>query len=138
MSLVITTDLLARSWFATLAIGLVTMPYWTSGIAKLFDPRSALSEARALGLSPPWLVVAGTILVQLGGSGLLLLGYWPWLAAGAVAIFTALATIIAHPFWKVSEAEKRREQRIIFLEHAGLIGGLMLAAIVADTKGLLG
>jgi uncharacterized membrane protein YphA (DoxX/SURF4 family) len=38
-----------------------------------------------------------TIVVQTGGSIMLILGRWAWLGAGALEVFTAIATMIAHP-----------------------------------------
>lgn len=122
--------LLADSRFAVLAAVLLTLPYWLSGIAKLLDLGGALGEARHLGLEPAAVVVALTIFVQLGGSATIILGRGAWLGAGALGIFTALATLIAHPFWQVADPLLRFHERNTFLEHVALIGGLMLAAIL--------
>lgn len=126
--------LLGDDRFAALAATLLTLPYWTSGIAKLTDLPGALGEARHFGLEPAILTVAATILVQIGGSLLIILGRQAWLGAGALGVFTAIATLIAHPFWQVSEPMARFHERNTFLEHLGLIGGLMLAAILRDRK----
>ena len=126
--------LLGDNRFAAFAAALLTLPYWTSGLAKLLDPGGALDEARHFGLEPAMLTVAATILVQLGGSALIVLGRRAWLGAGALGVFTAIATVIAHPFWQVVEPMARFHERNTFLEHAGLIGGLMLAAILQERK----
>ena len=126
--------LLGDSRFAILAAMTLTLPYWTSGIAKLLDPPGALGEARHFGLEPAMLTVAATILVQIGGSLLIILGRQAWLGAGALGVFTAAATLIAHPFWQVANPMTRFHERNTFLEHIGLIGGLMLAAILRDRK----
>ena len=52
--------LLGDTRFAVLAATLLTLPYWTSGIAKLFDLAGALGEARHFGLEPAALVVTVT------------------------------------------------------------------------------
>lgn len=127
--------LLGDHRFATLAAILLTLPYWTSGIAKLFDLGGALGEARHFGLEPAALVVALTIVVQIGGSLLVIVGRQAWLGAGALGVFTVAATLIAHPFWQVADPMVRFHERNIFLEHVGLIGGLMLAAIIRTRKG---
>lgn len=80
------------------------------------------------------LTVAATILVQIGGSLLIIVGRQAWLGAGALGVFTAIATLIAHPFWQVADPMARFHDRNTFLEHIGLIGGLMLAAIMRDRK----
>lgn len=126
--------LLGDRRFAVLAATLLTLPYWTSGIAKLFDLGGALGEARHFGLEPAALVVALSIAVQIGGSLLVILGRKAWLGAGALGVFTAAATLIAHPFWQVADPIARFHERNTFLEHVGLVGGLMLAAILQELK----
>ncbi|MBD3731825.1 MAG: DoxX family protein [Sphingopyxis sp.] len=126
--------LLDDNRFAVLAATLLTLPYWTSGIAKLTDLPGALGEARHFGLEPAMLTVAATILVQIGGSLLIILGRQAWLGAGALGVFTTIATLIAHPFWQVADPMTRFHERNTFLEHIGLIGGLMLAAILRDRR----
>lgn len=126
--------LLDDNRFAVLAATLLTLPYWTSGIAKLTDLPGALGEARHFGLEPAMLTVAATILVQIGGSLLIIVGRQAWLGAGALGVFTAIATLIAHPFWQVADPMTRFHERNTFLEHIGLIGGLMLAAILRDRR----
>jgi len=124
--------LLGESRFAVFAATLLTLPYWTSGIAKLTDPSGAVAEARHFGLEPAAVAVALTILIQIGGSLLIIFGRKAWLGAGALGVFTAIATLIAHPFWEVADPLARFHDRNIFLEHVGLIGGLMLAAVLRE------
>ncbi len=126
--------LLGDNRFAVLAASLLTLPYWTSGFAKLLDLGGALGEARHFGLEPAALVVAVTILIQIGGSLLVIVGRRAWLGAGALGVFTAIATIIAHPFWQIADPIARFHERNTFLEHVGLVGGLMLAAILRGDK----
>lgn len=126
--------LLGDNRFAALAAAILTLPYWTSGIAKLFDLGGALGEARHFGLEPAALVVLLTIAVQIVGSLLVIFGRQAWLGAGALGVFTAAATLIAHPFWQVADPVARFHERNTFLEHVGLIGGLMIAAILRERR----
>lgn len=122
--------LLKAPAFSILARVLLTLPYWWSGLSKIADLPAALGEAAHFGLTPAWPVVAATVAIQLGGSVLLIVGRGGWLAAGALGVFTALATLIAHPFWTVADPMERFHALNTFLEHIGLIGGFMLAAVV--------
>lgn len=124
--------LLADRRFAILAASLLTLPYWTSALAKLADWNGAVAEAAHFGLRPAMLVAALTIVVQLIGSLAIIAGRGAWLGAGALGIFTALATLIAHPFWRIADPMTRFHERNTFFEHVGLIGGLMLAAILRE------
>ncbi|OWK29967.1 DoxX family protein [Sphingomonas mucosissima] len=125
-------SLLANRRVTIAATILLTLPYWASGIAKLADRNGAMAEAEYFGLHPASAIAALTILVQLGGSLLVIMGRQAWLGAGALGVFTAAATLIAHPFWTVADPIARFHERNTFLEHAGLVGGLMLAAIVRE------
>jgi len=109
-------------------------PFLASGVTKLVDFEGALGEAAALGLSPPALVAAAVIITQIGGAILFLSRRWCWLGAGSLAGFTLLATLIAHPFWAFDGPDRGR-QTATFLEHAGLAGGFLVAALLAHRDG---
>ena len=57
-------------------------------------------------------------------------GRWAWLGVGAIGVFTALATLLAHSWWTKTGIERFHDFNT-FWEHVGLIGGLMLAAALA-------
>ena len=105
------------------------LPFWWSGLNKLFDFSSGTAEMAALGLEPAGLFNALTILVQLGGSLLVILNLWTWLGAGAIGVFTALATVLAHQFWTLDGLERARELNT-FLEHLAIIAGFVLVAMI--------
>ncbi|MET0339204.1 MAG: DoxX family protein [Caulobacter sp.] len=111
---------------------LLTLPFWWSGLSKLANLDAAFGEAAHFGLQPAWLTVAATILVQLGGSALIIAGRLSWLGAGALGVFTAIATVIAHPFWTVADPMARFHETNTFLEHVGLIGAFVLAAVLGE------
>ncbi len=69
---------------------------------------------------------------QLAGATLMLLGRGLWSALGALGLagFTAVATVIGHPFWRMSGMEQFHN-RNAFLEHLGLVGGLLLVAALS-------
>ncbi len=108
------------------------LAYVYSGVAKLFDFPAAIVEQQHFGLTPPALFAAATIAVQLGGSALVLFarGRLAALGAAALAGFTVLATVIGHPFWALSGIERFHNLNA-FLEHAGLVGGFAMIALIA-------
>lgn len=113
-----------------LARACLVAPFAVSGLVKLADWPGALHEAAALVPSaPPLLIAAATIFVQLVGSALVFVRSWSWLGAGMLAVFTALATLIAHAFWAVPAAARPMEMAAFF-EHAAIIGGFILLALV--------
>lgn len=112
-------------------IGL-TCAFWWGGLAKLADFAGARAEAaHFFGDGQATAIAVATILVELVASGLLIAGRLAWLAAGALAVFTALATFVAHDFWNVTDPAVHFREFNTFLEHIGLIGGLALAAMLA-------
>lgn len=114
----------------TLARIVLTLPYWWSGLAKLFDPHGAMLENAALGLPLPLLVVVVTIAVQLCGSWLVVTNRHLWLGAGVLATFTLMATLLAHAFWRFEGAE-RLAQMNTFLEHLALIAAFVVVAVAS-------
>ncbi len=108
----------------------LTCAYWWGGLAKLGDFAAARAEmAHFFGDANPGLLAAATIAVELAGSALVICNRLPWLGAGALAVFTAMATLVAHDFWNASDPSVHFREFNSFLEHIGLIGGLVLAGI---------
>jgi len=109
---------------------LLTFPFWGSGLAKLLDFSGGMAEMRQFGLEPAWLYNALTVLVQLGGSALIITKRWTWFGAGALGVFTFLTIPIVHAFWRLSG-----EHAIVAFhtatEHVGMIGALILVSILA-------
>ena len=116
--------------FSRLARVILTFVFWSSGLAKVIDWNATLAEMTHFKLDPPAAFGVATILVQLGGSALVIWGRYAWLGAGALAVFTALTIPIAHPFWSMQEPQRTLEMYTV-VEHIAVIGGLMLAAIIA-------
>ncbi len=71
--------------------------------------------------------------VQVGAGALLAVGWFPRLAAAALAASLVPTTWAGHRFWEEDDDQARVGQRIHFLKNVGLLGGLILAA--TDTEG---
>ena len=109
----------------------ITFPFWGSAITKLSDFASARAEMAHFGLEPAiWFAVA-TILVQLGGSFLIIVDRLAWLGAGALGVFTGLTVIVVHHFWSITEEPARTIAFHTAMEHVGIIGGLIAISILA-------
>jgi transmembrane protein len=109
----------------------LTFPFWGSGLSKLADFQGAMAEMTHFGLEPPALIAAATILVQLAGSLLIITNRLACLGAGALGIFTALTIPLVHHFWSIAEEPFRTIAFHTATEHVGMIGGLILASILA-------
>jgi len=125
-------SLLQSPALALLARIALTCAYWWGGAAKALDFVGARAETtHFFGLEHATLLALATIVVELLASALVISGRLAWLGAGALAVFTALATLVAHDFWNVSDPLAHFQAFNAFLEHIGLIGGLVLAAVLA-------
>ena len=120
-------SLLLSSRFILFARIVLTLVFWTSGIAGVVDFPKKVAEMRTYNLEPAEPVAVAVIALQLGGAILIILNRWTWLAAGSLGVFLALTIPIAHAFWRMPEAQKMSELFIV-LEHISLIGGLMVVA----------
>lgn len=83
------------------------------------------------GLEPAVAFNIATVVVQLGGSLLIIRNRYTWLGAGALGIFTALTIPIVHHFWSMTEEPFRTIAFHTAGEHIGMIGALIVVAILA-------
>ncbi|WP_084582984.1 DoxX family protein [Sphingomonas azotifigens] len=118
------------TWF--LARLLLVGAYLLGGLVKLTDWHGAVAEQAHFGMHPPVLWAALTIAVELVGPVLILTGRWVWLGAGMLGVFTLLAAFTANAFWSMPPGPERFGATNAFFEHLGLIGGFVLAALVAE------
>lgn len=121
------------TWF--LARLLLVGAYMVGGFAKLTDWNGAVAEQVHFGMSPPALWAGMTIAVEIIGPLLILLGRLVWLGAGMLGVFTLLAAFVANAFWTMEGPEQAGARFMAtnaFFEHVGLVGGFILAALVAE------
>lgn len=96
-------------------------------LTKLVDFDGALAEMQHFGLKPPLLFAIATIALEIAASVAILVGYYRWLAALALAAFTIVATLLANRFWVAAPAEQFAMTNSFF-EHFGLVGAFLLVA----------
>ena len=105
----------------------------STALAETAAPVTDPIESRLrVGLSSEQFVQANA-LVQVVGGGLFALGVWPRAMALLLGASIVPTTLAGHAFWDAEKGEERRAQRIQFLKNAGLLGGLIFAAL--DTGG---
>lgn len=96
-----------------------------SGFTKLLDLPAGYAEVAGLGLPFPWIALAATLVVQIGGGLTVLIGWRALFGAFLLAAFTLIATLLAHGFWSPSGVERIR-QLTTSLEHLAIVGGFIL------------
>jgi transmembrane protein len=125
--------ILDRPAFAPVARVVLTFPFWFGGLARIWNFNAALDEIDQYGLHPAMQIACLVILFQLGGSLLVIMNRRTWSGAGALALFTLATIPVAHDFWNLRGHAAQAELDIV-KEHIGLIGGLMLAAMVSRSS----
>jgi uncharacterized membrane protein YphA (DoxX/SURF4 family) len=114
----------AVRWIALLGL---CAAYLQGGLNKALDFPSAIAEMSHFGLAPAAPFAIAVIVLELGASALILIGYYRWLGALALAGFTLMATFIANRFWGMAPPERFMAANSFF-EHLGLVGGFLLVA----------
>lgn len=94
---------------------------------KLADLPGAVAEMHHFGLSPALPLAIAVIGLELLASLAILSGYWRWLGALALCIFTAAAAFIANRYWELGPTQRFATENA-FYEHLGLAGGFLLVA----------
>ena len=78
--------------------------YLLGGVTKLLNVPGAVQEQAHFGLHPAWLWAAMAIMVELGGSALVLAYRAVWLGAGGLGCLTFVAMLTADRFWALHGA----------------------------------
>lgn len=126
----------------TLIRPLLAAPFIVGGINALRSPEAtadkaadvAIPVASAVGLPQnSETLVKLNAYVQVGGGVALALGFIPRLASLALATSLVPTTIAGHRFWAADDQTARNSQLIQFAKNAGMLGGLLTAAL--DTGG---
>ena len=121
---------LSWPWLLPVARVALTSAFLIGGIQKLIDFPGAVAEQAHFGLQPAWLWAAAAIIVELGGSALVIFGRWVWLGAGGLGVLTAVAMLTANNFWTMT-GHDRFAALNAFFEHLGLIAGFVLVAVMS-------
>ena len=122
--------LLSWPWTWRLARVALVSAYLIGGVNKLLDFTAAVAEQAHFGLHPAWLWAVLTIVLEIGGSLLVVTGRLVWLGAGGLGVLTAVAMLVANDFWSMT-GQDRFMALNTFFEHLGLIAGLVLISLLS-------
>jgi putative oxidoreductase len=113
-----------HAWAALVGRILLAAIFIMSGFNKIGGFEGTAGYIASKGLPLPQVLTAATILVELGGGILLVLGWKARWAALAIAVFTLLAAFFFHNYWTYPEAQ-RMEQYISFWKNIAIVGGML-------------
>ena len=123
--------LLTWQWTWRLARVALVSAYLIGGVNKLFDFTAAVAEQEHFGLHPAWFWAVLAIVLEIGGSLLVVTGRLVWLGAGGLGVLTFVAMLVANNFWSTA-GQVRFMALNTFFEHLGLIAGFVLVSIRAE------
>lgn len=103
---------------------LIAALFLVAGIGKLTAMAGTTAYFNKLGLPAPQVMVWLTIMVEIGGALLLILGWQTRRVAWVLAAFTVVATFLGHPIWNDPS------QLNHFLKNLAVIGGLLFVAAI--------
>ena len=107
----------------------LALVFLVSGLHKALWYQKAVLEFQRDRIPAISLILPGTIALHLFASVCLMLGYQTRNAALALAIFTAVATLKVHAYWRLPIDQQLGRSRI-FTANIAIIGGLLLLAAV--------
>ena len=107
---------------------LIAFIFLFAGIGKVTGFEGTVGYIASKGMPLPQLAAAAAIVIELGGSIMLILGWNARVAATALFVFTAMTALIFHNFWAVP-AEMAQNQMIHFMKNISMMGGLLYVVV---------
>lgn len=96
-----------------------------AGVNKILSFAGTTAYIASKGLPVPEAIAALTILLELVGGILLVIGFKTRIVALLIALFCIAAAVIFHPFWTMQGAAGNLHQ-IMFLKNLAIAGGMFL------------
>jgi transmembrane protein len=126
-------NILDRHWLLVGGRVAITFMYWFAGIGFLLNFPASVEMIRGYGLEPAAWIAGVMVFVLLIGSALVIEGRLVWLGAGMLGVFTLSTIPTIHHFWTMT-GTAAVENRLESEEHLTVIGGLILASILAHLE----
>jgi putative oxidoreductase len=99
-----------------------------AGYGKVTGFEGTVGYIASKGLPLPQIAAVGAIIVELGGSILMFIGWKARWAAAALFVFTGLAALFFHNFWAVPAAQAQ-DMMIHFMKNISMMGGLLYVVV---------
>ena len=111
--------------------------FLVAGIRKIMFFAGSVGYFTKLGFPAPEVMTVISILIEVGGGALLVLGWQARRISWLMILFVAIATAMAHRFWEVDSAQYGNQLNH-FLKNAAIIGGLLYVAVLGAGRLSLG
>ena len=103
---------------------LLAIIFLVSGIGKIGGFAGTAGYMLSKGLPMTEVVLAITIVIEIGGALMLILGWKAKLGAAVLFLWMIPVTIMFHNFWALPPADQQI-QMIMFMKNLGLMGGML-------------
>ena len=107
---------------------LIAFIFLFAGFGKVTGFEGTVGYIASKDLPLPQLAAVVAIIVELGGSTMLILGWNARLAAAVLFVFTAMTALFFHNFWAVP-ADQAQNQMIHFMKNISMMGGLLFVVV---------
>jgi putative oxidoreductase len=135
--LVLPNDDALASWLMLVARVSIAMVFLVSGIHKGLWHEKAAAEFRRDGIPAIWFMLPATVILHLAASICIIIGFLTREAALALALFTIVATVKVHAYWRLPKDEQLARSRIT-MANLAIIGGLLVLAAAGPGRLALG
>jgi putative oxidoreductase len=95
-----------------------------SGFGKITGFAGTAGYMASKGLPMVEVLLVASIVIEIGGALMLILGYKAKLGAAALFLWMIPVTLVFHNFWAVPAAEQQL-QMIMFMKNLAMLGGLL-------------
>ena len=108
---------------------LMALLFVVSGVRKVLGFAGTVGYFSKLGIPLPEAVAAITVVIEIGGGILLLVGWRQAIVAAAMPAFTIGTALIGHRFWAVTDPQAYAAQLNNFLKNLAIAGGLLMVVV---------
>ena len=106
---------------------LMSAIFLVAGIRKAIGYAATVGYFTKLGFPAPEFFTVLAIVIEIGGSVLLIIGWRTRWVAWLLAIFVLVAAFAAHRFWEFDAAQATNQMNH-FMKNLAIIGGLLMVA----------
>lgn len=106
---------------------LIAAIFLNAGIRKLLGFAGTVGYFTKLGFPAPEFFAVLAIVIEVGGSLLLIVGWKTRWVASLLALFVLIAAFAAHRFWQFDAAQYANQMNH-FMKNLAIIGGLLFVA----------
>jgi putative oxidoreductase len=104
---------------------LISIIFIMSGFNKIGGFANTSGWIASKGLPMADVLTAASIVIELGGAAMIVLGYKARLGAAALFLWMIPVTFVFHNFWAMP-ADQQMMQSIMFFKNLGLMGGMLI------------